>query len=158
MLGEHDIAMLKAEEAVRLNPNDAMARYFHGGILRRAGRCEDAISHFDHAMRLRPRDAWTTGMLTDRAFVLFVLERYDEALEWARRARLSPSPRTMTFAIYAAVLSKLGLAQESRAAVADLMKHAPDLTCAKYRKNRFGTPQAMAHLVASLREAGLPES
>ncbi len=33
-----------------------------------------------------------TGMLTDRAFVLFDLERYEEALDWAQRARLSPHP------------------------------------------------------------------
>ncbi len=65
MLGEHDVAVLKVEEATRLNPNDAMARYFLGSVLR-------------------------------------------------RRARLSPNPRTMTFAIFAAVPSTLGRRQEAR--------------------------------------------
>ncbi len=157
MLGEHDVAVLKVEEAIRLNPSDAMARYFLGGVLRRAGRCEEAIPHFDHAMRLSPRDIWTTGMLTDRAFVLFALERYEEALEWAQRARLSPNPRTMTFAIFAGVLSKLGRRQEARAAVGDLLEHAPGLSCARYRRNLFGTPDVMARLVEALGEAGLLE-
>ena len=157
ILGEHDVAVLKVEEATRLNPNDAMARYFLGSVLRRAGRYEEAIPHFDHAMRLSPRDIFMTGMLTDRAFVLFALERYDEALDWARRARLSPNPRTMTFAIFAAVLSTLGRQQEACAAVADFMEHAPGMTCAKYRNNLFGTPEVMARMVEALGKAGLPE-
>ena len=157
MLGEHDVAVLKVEEAIRLNPNDAIARYFLGGVLRRAGRCEEAIPHIDHAMRLSPRDIWTTGFLTDRAFVLFALERYEESLEWAQRARLSPNPRTMTFAILAAVLSQLGRQEEARSAVDDLMEHAPSVSCTKYRRNLFGTPDVMARLVDTLGEAGLPE-
>ena len=108
MLGQHDMAVSKLEEAVNLNPADAVARYFLGGVLRRAGRSEEAIPHMDHAMRLSPHDIWITGMLTDRAFVLFDLERYGEALGWAQRARLSPHPRTMTFAVHAATLWKLG--------------------------------------------------
>jgi len=157
MLGEHDIAVLKLEEAIRLNPNDAVGHYFLGAVLRRAGRCEEAIPHFDLAMRLSPRDIWMTGMLTDRAFVLFALERYEEALGWARRASLSPNPRTMTFAILAAVLSKLGRLEEARSAVGDLMEHAPGVSCTKYRGNLFGTPDVMGRLVEALGEAGLPE-
>ena len=72
-------------------------------------------------MRLSPHDIWITGMLTDRAFVLFDLERYEEAYDWAKRARLSPNPRTMTFAIFAAILSKLGRMEQARAAVDDLL-------------------------------------
>ncbi len=157
MLGQHEVAVSKLEEAIALNPADAIARYFLGSVLRRAGRAEEAIPHFDHAMRLSPHDIWITGMLTDRAFVLFDLERYEEALEWAQRARLSPNPRTMTFAIFAAVLSKLGRHDEARAAVDDLVAHAPGLTYTKYRENLFGTPKVMARLAGALREAGLPE-
>jgi TolB-like protein len=157
ILGEHDIAVSKVEEAIRLNPNDAVIHYFLGSVLRRAGRSAEAIPHFDHAMHLSPRDIWMTGMLTDRAFVLFELERYEEALEWARRARLSPSPRTMTFAIYASVLSKLGRHEEARSAADDFMKHAPGMTCTRYQKSSFGTPEAMARLVEALGEAGVPE-
>jgi tetratricopeptide (TPR) repeat protein len=96
-------------------------------------------------------------MLTDRAFVLFDLEHYEEALEWAQRARLSPNPRTMTFAVFAAVLSKLGRNDEARAAVKDLLAHVPRLTYTKYQKNLFGTPKVMERLANALREAGLPE-
>ena len=122
-----------------------------------AGRSEDAIPHIDHAMRLSPRDVWITGMLTSRAFVLFDLERYDEAFGWAQRARLTPNPRSMTFAIWTAVLMKLERREEARTALKDLLAHAPGMSCSKYRENPFGGPEAMGRLVDSLREAGLPE-
>lgn len=157
MLGEHESGLSKVREAIVLNPTDAMARYFLGSILRRAGRAEEAIPHFDAAMRLSPRDIFTTGMLTDRAFVLFQLERHEEALEWAGRARLGPNPRTMTFAVFAALLSTLGRENEARAAVADLLVHAPGLTCSRYCRSLFGPPEVMERLTAALARAGLPE-
>ncbi len=157
MLGQHDAAISKVEEAVGLNPNDAVSRYFLGSVLCRAARAEEAIPHIDHAMRLSPRDIFITGMLTHRAFALFDLERYEEALEWSRRARLSPNPRSMTFALLAVVLTKLGRKEEARAAVKDLLAHAPAMSCAKYRENLFGPPEVMERFVDALREAGLPE-
>jgi DNA-binding transcriptional ArsR family regulator len=63
----------------------------------------------------------------------------------------------MTFAVFAAVLSKLGRNDEARAAVDDFLAHAPGLTYTKYRENLFGTPQVMERLASALRDAGLPE-
>ncbi len=157
MLGHHDVAISKVEEAIALNPNDAMSRYYLGAVLFSAGRAKDAIPHIDHAMRLSPRDIFLTGMLTHRAFVLFDLERYDEAFEWVRRACLSPNPRPMTFALLTAVLSKLGRREEARAALNDLLAHAPGVSCVKYRENTFGGPEVMERFADALREAGLPE-
>lgn len=154
---EHDLAVLKVEEALRLNSNDALVQYFMGSVLRQAGRLEEAISYIDRAIQLSPRDQWMTGMLTDRAFVLFALERFEEALPWAQRARLNPNPRTMTFAVLAGVLSKLGRSEEAGVVVRELVDHAPNLTCSRYRRNPFGTPDIIARLVDALSTAGLPE-
>ncbi len=157
LLGHDDVAIAKSEEAVALNLNDAMSRYFLGAALCSAGRSKEAISHIDHAMRLSPRDTYLTGMLTHRAFVLFDLERYEEALDWVQRARLSLNPRSMTFAVLAAVLTKLGRMEEARVAVNDLLVHAPGMSCAKYRDYRFGGAKAMKRFIDALRKAGLPE-
>ena len=157
MLGHHDVAISKIEEAIALNPNDAMSHHFLGAVLCSAGRAKEAIPHIDHAMRLSPRDIFLTGMLTLRAVALFDLTRYEEAFEWVQRARLSPNPRTMTFAVLTAVLSKLGREEEARAALDDLLAHAPGMSCAKYRENPFTGLEAMERLVDGLREAGLPE-
>jgi adenylate cyclase len=157
MLGHHEVGISKVEEAIALNPNDAMSRYFLGWTLCFAGRAKEAIPHIDHAMRLSPRDIFLTGMMTYRAVALFDLERYEEALDWVQRARLSPNPRSMTFALLAAVLTKLGRMEEARAALNDLLAHAPGISCVKYRENPFGGPEAMERFVDALREAGLPE-
>jgi len=157
MLGQHDVAVSKVEEAIGLNPNDALSRHNLGVVLCSAGRAEEAIPHIDHAMRLSPRDIFFTGMLTHRAFLLFDLERYEEAFEWVRRARLSPNPRSMTFALLTAVLTKLGRREEAQVALDDLLAHAPGMSCAKYRENAFGGSEAMDRFSEALREAGLPE-
>jgi adenylate cyclase len=157
MFGHHDVAISKVEEAIALNPNDAMSHHFLGAFLCSAGRAKEAIPHIDHAMRLSPRDIFLTGMLTHRAFALFDLKRYEEAFEWVRRASLSPNPRSMTFALLTAVLTRLGREQEAREALDDLLAHAPGMSCAKYRENRFGAPEVMERFVDALGEAGLPE-
>jgi TolB-like protein len=157
MFGRHDVAISKIEEAIALNPNDASSHHFLGIFLCSAGRSEEAIPHIDHAMRLSPRDIFLTGMMTNRAFMLFDLERYEEALDWVRRASLSPNPRSMTFALLTAVLTKLGREQEARAALDDLLAHAPGISCVKYRENPFGAPEVMARFIDALGEAGLAE-
>jgi adenylate cyclase len=157
MLGHHDAAISRVEEAVALNPNDAMSHFILGVVLCTAGRTEEAIPHIDHSMRLSPRDIFLVGMLTHRAFCLFDLERYEEALKWMQRARLRTNPRTMTFALLTAVLTKLGRQEEAQVALNDLLAHAPEMSCSKYRANQFGAPEAMAHFADALREAGLPE-
>jgi tetratricopeptide (TPR) repeat protein len=96
-------------------------------------------------------------MQTHRAFLLFDLERYEEAFDWVRRASLSPNPRSMTFALLTAVLTKLGRQEEARVALNDLLAHAPGISCVKYRENPFGGPEVMKRFVDALREAGLPE-
>ncbi len=63
----------------------------------------------------------------------------------------------MTFAVLAAVLTKLGRLEEARTAVKDLLQHAPGMSCAKYREYRFGGPKAMKSFADALREASLPE-
>ncbi len=95
--------------------------------------------------------------MTNRAFMLFDLERYEETFDWAQRASLSPNPRPLTFALLTAVLTKLGRQEEARVALNDLLAHAPGMSCDKYRENPFGAPVVMERFIDALREAGLPE-
>jgi adenylate cyclase len=142
MLGYHDVGISKVEEAVPLNPNDAMSHHFLGWTLCFAGRSKEAI---------------LTGMMTYRAVALFHLERYEEALDWVQPASLSPDPRSMTLALLTAVLAKVGRQEEARVALKNLVAHAPGMSCAKYRENPFEAPELIERFVDALREAGLPE-
>ncbi len=94
----------------RVRPRLAWARPANGAVLCSAGRAKEAIPHVDHAMRLSPRDIFLTRMLTHRAFLLFDLERYEEAFEWVRRVSMSfLQPRHMFGFGSAPVLSAGGL-------------------------------------------------
>jgi hypothetical protein len=42
----------------------------------------------------------------------------------------------MTFAVLAAVLTKMGLQEEAQAALYNLLAHAPGISCVEYQENR----------------------
>ena len=93
--------------------------------------------------------------------MLFHAGRYQEALEWARRANHSPNPRQNSFGIAVAALIKLGRQEEAAVALADLLEHAPTSSLSEIR-NKFdwwfpGSAEANRHIIEALREAGLPK-
>ncbi len=158
MLGRHDVAISRAEEATSLNPNDAMARYCLGMALGCAGRVEEVIAHIDHAIRLSPHDVAIAGFQTYRAFVLFDLERYEEAVEWARRASRNPNPLAVSFEVVTAALTKLGRQEEAGVALDDLLAHAPGASLGQIRERPWiGRPETKERYLGVLREAGLSE-
>ncbi len=157
-LGRHDLAISQIKEAIALNPNYAMAHYALGFVLHAAGRAEETISHIDRAIRLSPHDAFLAGFQTWRAMALFDLKRYEEAVEWGRRASRNPNPRFWTFAVLAAALTKLGHEKEVQNALDELFAHAPRFSLGfvhealNFLKAEFTEP-----FVEALREAGVPE-
>jgi adenylate cyclase len=158
MLGRHDMAISRSEEAISLNPSDAMARYTFAMALGSAGRLDEAIPHIDHAIRLSPRDVAIAGFQTYRAFVLFDLERYEEAIEWARRASRSPNPLSVSFEVVTAALIQLERQEEAGVALNDLLAHTPGASLGQIRERPWiGRPETMERYLDALREAGLPE-
>ena len=108
-LAEHQIA-------IELNPNSALAHYAFGYGLHRAERLQDALEHFDSALRLSPRDPGLWSYLTLKASTLYQLQRYDEAVRFARdAARYSIVDLIWPFVHLAAALGQLGRTAEARA-------------------------------------------
>ena len=158
MLGHHDLAISRAEEAISLNPNDAAARYSLAMALGCSGRVEEAIPHIDDALRLSPHSVAIAGFQTYRAFILFDLERYEEAVEWARRASRNPYPLAVSFEVVSAALTKLGRPDEAGVALNDLLAHAPGASLGQIRERPWiGRPETLERYLGALREAGLPE-
>jgi TolB-like protein len=158
MLGRHDVAISRAKEATSVNPNDAMARYCLGMALGSAGHPEEAVPHIDNAMRLSPHDVAIAGFQTYRAFLLFDLERYEEAVEWARRASRSPNPLSVSFEVVTAALNELGRQEEAGVALNDLLVHTPGTSLGRLRERPWiGRPETKDRFLGALREAGLPE-
>jgi adenylate cyclase len=72
-LGEYDLAVAMASEAVKLNPNSASAHLNLGLCLFGANRYEESLKHKDTALRLSPNDPDRASMLSGRAIALFML-------------------------------------------------------------------------------------
>ena len=123
-----------------------------------AGQPEEVISHIDHAIRLSPHDVAIAGFQTYRAFVLFDFERYEEAVEWARRATRNPYPLAISFEVVTAALTRLGRPEEAGVALSELLAHTPGTSLGRLRQRPWiGRPETMECYLDALREAGLPE-
>lgn len=160
-LHQYEVAISKAEEAISLNPNSAMAHFFLGLVLGRTGRYEEAIAQLDRSIRLSPRDAFAGGFFGFKAVMLFHVGRYEEAVDWARRANSSTSPRPGVYLYFTASLIKLDRKEEAVAGLAEFMRLSPNITLSEWRERtslqfpRAG--KATEVLIEALREAGMPE-
>ena len=110
----------------------------------------ESLDFMDAADRLSPRDPRLSGRQTIRAAGNFVLERFEESAEWARRASRSQNPRYWVDAMLVAALQKLGDTAGVEAAKRTLFERRPDYRLPKE------SPLGPEYLEA-LREAGLPE-
>ena len=152
---EPDHGVDYCREAVSLNPNSALAHFELGIALHNARQYEDALSHFDTAQRLSPRDLHAADLSTGPSFTLYQLGRFEEAAANAARVARSPNPRYWADALLVAALTQLGRRAEAEVAKHTLLDRKPDFSI-----NQFGsvapgvrTPEVLS----ALREAGLPE-
>ena len=71
------------EHAIRLDPNLAIARFWGGGAKLFLGELDEAIVHFNHAIRLSPLDPRVFLAYLGLANAHFLAGRYDTAIDCA---------------------------------------------------------------------------
>ena len=154
--GEHDASIAAHETALGLSPNDANAHYGLAFALCFSGRAEDAMRELDEAQRLSPHDPLSWAFMAIRSFALTLLQRYDEALIWAKRAQQSPSATVWAYFTEAVPLAHLDRTDEARDALARARAVKPDLDTAFFEQILyFKDPAEMAHVMDGLYAAGL---
>jgi len=80
--------MEKLDEAIRINPQDAMAYYNRGSMYRQLGQYERAIQDHDEAIRLDPQSTWA---YTHRGAAYATLGQYERAIQdYDEAIRLDP--------------------------------------------------------------------
>ncbi len=143
--GELDDAIAALETTVDLNPNFAEGYESLGASLCIANRYEDAIVPLKTAIRLSPRSPELWQPINLKAYCLLMLNRYEEAVECARRsirafeARIPSSasdaapsdlhsPVWWPYAHMASALGHLGRADEAKAALAGMLQRQPDFS------------------------------
>ena len=138
-----------------------MTHYGLGFVLECVVHSEDAIPHIERAVSLGPRDIFLPGYLGFGSAMLFSLERFDEALDWARRGCNNVNPKPPNFTLMAACLVLFDWQEEAKAVVEDMQARSNfrsirDVDGFLKRSNLFGRTAA-ERLIETLRQAGLPE-
>jgi len=153
--GQDELAITKAHQAVALNPNHALAHHIRGAVLVSAHQPQEALDSFDEAIRLSPNSAFMAGFQMLRAFALAQLERYDEAVVWARLSVHAANPRVIAFYILVASLSELDQMAEAGTVLEQLYARQPDFRIS--RISELVVRVAGKNFIKALRKAGVPE-
>jgi adenylate cyclase len=156
--GEYDASIAACDTALALNPNDANAHYGQGLTLCFVGRPEAAIPKIDEALRLNPHDPGAWAYLWLKSHALILLQCYDEALIWAKKAVQRSNATLWAFTGEAVALAHLGRIDEARVALNHALTIKPDLS-SKFFSSVLPWKD-LTHIERyndGLRTAGLPE-
>jgi TolB-like protein/Tfp pilus assembly protein PilF len=156
--GEQEKAIAALELAIELNPSAAMAYSSLGTALATAGMLDQGIAKIETAMRLGPKDPLMWLMLFGMAFTCFVAERYEEALDWARRSLQRRPDWAGSYRVLAASHAHLDQLEKAREALTESLRRQPDFSASTWRMTMSGVdPEVHDRYIDGLRKAGLPE-
>jgi adenylate cyclase len=156
--GEHDQAIDSCNRAIALNPNYASAYFGRAHSLWMSGRPAEAVLSHDEAMRLSPRDPLLWAFQASKAIALILLERYEDALDYARQAQRHPNTALWAFMPEVSALGLMGRLDEARDALERVHKLKPDVTCSfATQVLPISRTADREHFVRGLKAAGVPE-
>jgi TolB-like protein/class 3 adenylate cyclase/Flp pilus assembly protein TadD len=148
-------AIEEYQRALEINPNFAAAHGHLGLALALDGQSDDAVAHLDQALRMSPHDPQIFLFNVSLAIAHYLAGRYTEAAAFGRKAVQQRANFTGGHRIFAASLAQAGQLEEARAAIGKLKELQPGISIAWIEANIPYKPDAMAKLVAGLRQAGL---
>ncbi len=151
---EESIAAFR--QAVRLNPNSAIAHAHLSRGLAFSGQDREAIEHGEEAIRLSPLDPDMALFLGGLAIASFGAGRYADAARYATEAvRLRPGFQGVK-RMRCASLARAGEIEEARSLLAMLLREQPQLSIDWVRANTpWQTPELMERYLEGLWTAGL---
>lgn len=155
---EHQQAIASFDRALELNPSFALAHYGKGHSLWHCGHPQQSVICLDEAMRLSPRDPLMWTFLASKAIALFMLQRYDEALDCAHRSQRYPVTAIWAHMAELATLGTLERHDEAAEALPRALQIQPDLDMTFIRQALPVThPASAEHFYGGLMKAGVPE-
>jgi TolB-like protein len=141
------------ERAVALNPNDVtnLANYCHW--LSRVSRVDEALKGLDNILQ---REPFPPGWVWEvRMVALMQAKKYEDTI---RSIREMSKWHPWQYAYLAGCYARLGNRKEAETYVAETLRVLPTFTISwLLLQEPFKNPEDSAHLVESLRMAGLPE-
>ena len=156
---EHADAILELEAALEINPSLAVAHYGIGAALVFSGRAPEALPHLEAAIRLSPHDPNMGSFLVRVADANFLMERFEDAVQWAKKALQQPNFQWSRYAVLMASLGELERIDEAEACRDELLKQRPDFSIDFVRETHlFADSSDFDRYLEGLRHAGVAES
>jgi adenylate cyclase len=154
LMRDYDKGIEVGQKALELEPNGADSHAFLGLGLQLADRPEEATKILKKAIRLNPRpQAW---YLFNLAMAYRNMGRYDEAIEWGKKAVDRQPDNMFSHLVLASCYSLAGREEEARAEAKQVLRINPKFSMERYEKT---TPQknleVKKRFVDALRKAGL---
>jgi TolB-like protein len=157
--GEYEQAIREMEISLELNPCLAVTYCGLGDALTYSAHLDDAVTQFEHAIRLSPHDPYRWGFYSYRSLAHLFLHEYEAAADWADQATQVPNVQYWAYANRVAALGYLDRPDETRAAVRDLLRRKPDFSCGFAQRQLFyiKKKEQMNTYLEGLRKAGIPD-
>lgn len=158
LAGDLDSGIALLDRAVFLNPNLASA-WFLGGFLRTwHGECDEAIEHFERAMRLSPVDPELYRMQAGIAMAHLFAGRIEAASAWAERSYSNLPSFLMVVALIAATRALGSRQKDASRAIEEMRKLDPALRVSNITDwLPISRPEHLAIFADGLKKAGLAE-
>ena len=154
-------ALAAFERAIALDPNLAVAHNYIGQIKVFLGRSGEAAEHTLKAIQLSPRDPQLVEWYYQMAIIQIHQQRYNEAIEWARRAVQTNPNLRYPYRVLAAALALSGQGDEARMVATELRRRYPQDTIRAFLvREPWTDPLYRAgqnREIEGMRLAGIPE-
>jgi adenylate cyclase len=150
-------ARVLLERALVIDPNCAWAWSRLAWIENYADQSDKAIENFERAIRLSPIDPMNFNNYTGIGSAHEVAQEYGEAVAFYRRALLERPHASWIYRNLTSALVGAGRIEEARQSFAEMMRHYPDLTVAKFMQAMVFSAPTMQRMAEHLRSLGLPE-
>jgi adenylate cyclase len=154
MTQQPEAAVAEAQQAVKLNPYDALAQNVLGVALSLcAARFEEGIPAFERALLLSPSDAQSPLYLTQLALSHLCADRPDKAVGYAREAIRRKHDFLEAYLVLASALGYLKSMDEARAA----FENYSDIADSYIEQHVVFSPKVKEHLREGWRRANLSD-
>jgi adenylate cyclase len=147
-------AVAHAEQGLALDPNSSAVLFTSGASLAHLGRPDEAIPLLQKAIRLNPfaTAVWFYSLST--AYIM--VDRFDEAVEQAKKAVEREPKNQFTYLALASVCILVGREEEARAAAAEVLRINPTFSLEQFARTRpYADKSFVDRMIDALRKAGL---
>jgi adenylate cyclase len=150
-------ARVLLERALAIDPNCAWAWTRLGWIENYSDRPQNALTHFEQALRLSPIDPANFNNYVGIGSSHEVAQNYEKAVEFYRRALQERPHITWIYRNLASALAGAGQIEEAKVAFAEVMRNYPGLTASKFKQAMVFSGPALERMAQHLKGLGLPE-